>query len=450
MSDSILVRVTLDAYDAASTGRQTQVYVQIPRVARASWLLPEDAFHRLKDRAWPEVLDSVEGHIAYGDVASNAPSTAAWAAIQKWMRDPANRDEMQAAYEEDCARRDPATRKLLAEITELKEQRERRRLRLIALDNDALEIRGLLSPNGAPRRVPMPLGKKLAPVVEWLLNRVAELETLAGTAIEYRLMPVPPEYTPLIVRRDPAYDGTRWAVLHDPGDLGVRRVRTRSGWRMAALLHDAEVYCWPDGQTAWAEALRIADGADGITRVIAPTQTLQPEPDVLRHLGAEGITNLAPARSAGVQYDSTSHTIDLSLTATREQWRVWQRALDVDLARTTHRGGFVTSHAQWRGTHVVIRCFFVEPDAAPPTVTIYRAQWDSIPLGLYLTDEAARAHCEAHARRDLPTAAVIDWVTDEDDGVADLVATVDGGQSTTGYEVVSLEVASEYDEEADE
>ncbi|WP_416975607.1 hypothetical protein [Streptomyces sp. 4F14] len=308
MSDSILVRITLDSYNMASTGQQTRVYVQIPEVARNWWLLPEDAFHRLKDWAWPEVLDAVEGHIAYGDVASNSASTAAWAAIQEWMRNPANRDEMQAAFEEDCARRDPATRKLLAEI--------------------------------------------------------AELKALAGTATEYRLMLPPPEYTPLIVRRDPAYDGTRWAVLHDPGDLGVRRVRTQSGWRMAALLHDTEVYCWPDGQTAWSEARWLVGGADGITRVIAPTQALQPEPEA-------------------------------------------------------------------------------------PALTVYRAQWDSIPLDFYTTPDAARAHCETHARRDLPDAA-FDWVTDPDDGVAELVATVDGEQGPTGYEVTPLEIASEYDEEADE
>lgn len=47
---------------------------------------------------------------------------------------------------------------------------------LTALRNDALNMRGALSPNGSPRRVPMPLGKELAPVVEWLLNRVDELE----------------------------------------------------------------------------------------------------------------------------------------------------------------------------------------------------------------------------------------------------------------------------------
>lgn len=71
---------------------------------------------------------------------------------------------------------------------------------------------------------------------------------------EYRIPPTPPNFTPLIVRRDPADDGTRWAVLHDPGDASVRRAWTGDGWQMAwALTHD-ETYCWPDDETALAQA----------------------------------------------------------------------------------------------------------------------------------------------------------------------------------------------------
>ncbi|MFE9448340.1 hypothetical protein [Streptomyces sp. NPDC006739] len=62
-------------------------------------------------------------------------------------------------------------------IAELEEQRERRRLRLIALQNDALNIRGSLSPADEDRKVPFPLGETLTPAVDWLIARVAELET---------------------------------------------------------------------------------------------------------------------------------------------------------------------------------------------------------------------------------------------------------------------------------
>jgi hypothetical protein len=120
MTDSIIVRVTLDSYDMASTGRQTQVYVQVPEVARASWLLPSDRFHGLKDRAWPEVLDVVNDYILHGWIASNSSSSAAWDSIWKWLAKDANRDELQAAFEEYEARRNPVARKLLSEAERLR------------------------------------------------------------------------------------------------------------------------------------------------------------------------------------------------------------------------------------------------------------------------------------------------------------------------------------------
>ncbi|MEU0990467.1 hypothetical protein [Streptomyces sp. NPDC005953] len=52
----------------------------------------------------------------------------------------------------------------------------RLRARLVALENDAQAIRGVLSPNGEDRKVPEPLGESLVPAVEWLVARVAELE----------------------------------------------------------------------------------------------------------------------------------------------------------------------------------------------------------------------------------------------------------------------------------
>ncbi|MGW1039849.1 hypothetical protein [Streptomyces sp. NPDC002547] len=67
---------------------------------------------------------------------------------------------------------------LREQIAELKEQRERRRLRLIAYQNDAISMRGSLAPNGEDRKVPFPLGETLTPAVDWLIGRVAELERL--------------------------------------------------------------------------------------------------------------------------------------------------------------------------------------------------------------------------------------------------------------------------------
>jgi len=58
---------------------------------------------------------------------------------------------------------------------------ERRRAELVALRNDALSMRGSLSPNGEDRKVPFPLGETLTPAVDWLIARVAELEAAQGT-----------------------------------------------------------------------------------------------------------------------------------------------------------------------------------------------------------------------------------------------------------------------------
>lgn len=59
----------------------------------------------------------------------------------------------------------------------LEDQRDRRRARLVALQNDALSMRGSLSPAGENSKVPFPLGETLTPAVDWLIARVAELET---------------------------------------------------------------------------------------------------------------------------------------------------------------------------------------------------------------------------------------------------------------------------------
>ncbi|MEU6222288.1 hypothetical protein [Streptomyces sp. NPDC047042] len=84
-----------------------------------------------------------------------------------------------------------------------------------------------------------------------------------------------------------------------------------------------------------------------------------------------------------------------------------------------------------------------------PALTVYRASWDSMTLDQYTTETEARRHAEDHARRDLSNAA-FDWIVGEEDGVAELVATVDGEENPTGYTVTALEIASTYDPDGDE
>lgn len=86
---------------------------------------------------------------------------------------------------------------------------------------------------------------------------------------------------------------------------------------------------------------------------------------------------------------------------------------------------------------------------SPPELVIYRASWDSMTLDQYTTEVEARKHAEDHARRDLPT-ATFDWIVDEEDGVAELAAAVDGEENPTGYTVTALEIASAYDPDGDE
>ncbi|MEU0427875.1 hypothetical protein ABZ235_30575 [Streptomyces canus] len=92
----------------------------------------------------------------------------------------------------------------------------------------------------------------------------------------------------------------------------------------------------------------------------------------------------------------------------------------------------------------------LDPGETLPTV--YRASHDSIPMGLYITAAAAREHCESEERRSWSTSEkpTFDWIEDEEDGVAEMTTFVGGEECTTGYVVEALEVASEYDEEADE
>lgn len=94
-----------------------------------------------------------------------------------------------------------------------------------------------------------------------------------------------------------------------------------------------------------------------------------------------------------------------------------------------------------------------ELEAAPTTV--YRAEHpdSGIALGHYGTEAAARAHCEAEERRSWPTGTTLafDWIEDDEDRVAELVVTAgQNDESTTGYIVDALELASQYDEEADQ
>ncbi|MET9138846.1 hypothetical protein [Streptomyces parvulus] len=129
MSDSILVRVTLDSYDVVHPSeKQTQVYVQIPEVGRASWLLDSSFYGRLKNEPWPHVIDEAHSDYMRRGVVSDSASAAARQAIVDWLllsegaECDARFDAVQEAWELDQARQHPVARKLLARVTELEKQ----------------------------------------------------------------------------------------------------------------------------------------------------------------------------------------------------------------------------------------------------------------------------------------------------------------------------------------
>lgn len=127
MSDSIIVRVTLDSYDVVHPSeQQTQVYVQIPEVARASWLLDADFYAALKSEPWPHVIDSAHEEYQRRGVVSDSTSAAARKAVVDWLLlsegadYDARYDAVHAAWEADQARQHPVARKLLKENEQLR------------------------------------------------------------------------------------------------------------------------------------------------------------------------------------------------------------------------------------------------------------------------------------------------------------------------------------------
>ena len=92
-----------------------------------------------------------------------------------------------------------------------------------------------------------------------------------------------------------------------------------------------------------------------------------------------------------------------------------------------------------------------EDEPAEPALIVYRAGFHGhdIPLGFYDNQAAARTHCEAFARREMPDLN-FDWIEDEEGGVAEMTAWIGGEARQTGYVVTALEVASAYDPDGDE
>ncbi|MFD0437062.1 hypothetical protein [Streptomyces chartreusis] len=99
----------------------------------------------------------------------------------------------------------------------------------------------------------------------------------------------------------------------------------------------------------------------------------------------------------------------------------------------------------------------VREGGAVPPLTVYRAQHDSIVMGLYTTREAAQQHCEAKVRQEEPEGSILhmSWSADDIGAYAEYELHITPAETGglirgTGYIVKPLEVAFEYDAEADE
>ncbi|MDT0543587.1 MULTISPECIES: hypothetical protein [Streptomyces] len=88
---------------------------------------------------------------------------------------------------------------------------------------------------------------------------------------------------------------------------------------------------------------------------------------------------------------------------------------------------------------------------APPELTVYQAEaaHRRFALDLYTNREAARAHCEAYARRE-PCHQQLDWYPDPDNEAVERLFVAADKVSYTGFTVTAVTVASEYGGEADE
>ncbi|MFD4263971.1 hypothetical protein ACFWR9_41805 [Streptomyces sp. NPDC058534] len=361
MSDSILVRVTLDAYDVARPlQKQTQVYVQIPEVARVSWLLDVDLFQGLKLCPWPGVVDAALADYDAGQVITDTDSANAREAVRAWLRDDANRDEMQAAWEQDHARRHPVARKLLDRVAELEA-----RLAEFERPTDEDPIAYTLAEQGDGSTYPLALP---------------------------------------------------WAALMDRGDLAefLLDLGHATCDRVDALeaLAEVESTCgtWrliAEAQHAHNTAPGPQAEADGITRKLVPVQVLRAEADDAQ----ESVHGKVQA--VLLAHYGESPRPDLIVGTLLANLRAEMLA---------------------------------EPH------TVYRPEHDSIVMGLYTTAAAARAHCQGEERRTWAAfeKPAFDWIEDEEDGFAEMTVTVNGEEIETGYVVTALEIASEYDAEADE
>lgn len=90
-------------------------------------------------------------------------------------------------------------------------------------------------------------------------------------------------------------------------------------------------------------------------------------------------------------------------------------------------------------------------ETEPAVAYVYRAAWGMDRLGTYTNQAAARTHCEDDASNHNPGFISFDWLGDESepDSPYELVMKQGSDEQPTEYTVTRIEVAADYDPEAD-
>ncbi|MBP5931861.1 hypothetical protein F3K39_28420 [Streptomyces sp. LBUM 1479] len=207
--------------------------------------------------------------------------------------------------------------------------------------------------------------------------------------------------------------------------------------------------------TEWADLISIAAG---LVKAEDEVRTLRTE----RHSTNESLSEAAEQlrvnrdRIAELETDNAALQKDKEHVAAAAEPRLsttevaaWLRKKAREYPTAPERQEDAASAIARLASKVTRGAIRLSNAAGVPPLTVFRASHDSIVMGLYTTRQAAYEHCEAYEMRD-DFVSPMSWNVDED-GVAELVREhVPGLESATGYVVTPVEVASEYDEEANE
>ncbi|MGW5175841.1 hypothetical protein ACWERY_15950 [Streptomyces sp. NPDC004082] len=251
------------------------------------------------------------------------------------------------------------------------------------------------------------------------------------------------------------------------GSVWTRRGALRAGEALYAL---AGVCDCPEFVMA-TQAELAECGIAGTAEVLPVPVSTDPKPQPMTPERLVAVAALAAAATPGPWWTETLAEHDgstsVGIDAGGDNWVVPCQDLDaadaefIAHARTDVPALLARVAELEKERHSTNEALSKAMEALRPPVIVYRAEHpdSGIVLGTYSNREAAVAHCEALATREGAT-GLVSWVPDNGDAFSPEELTYfdveycDGDdvpcQTCTGYIVTPIEVASEYDAEADE